>query len=123
MSKKVLLVEDDLALLKIYSNKLRLGGFDVSPATTGDEALRKAQVELPGIILLDLILPGQDGFMVLASLKQDSKTKKIPVIILSNLGQESDIARGRELGAVDYLVKSDVSLNELVDKVKANIQK
>ena len=123
MSKKVLLVEDDLALLKIYSNKLRLGGFDVSPATTGDEALRKAQVELPGIILLDLILPGQDGFMVLASLKQDSTTKKIPVIILSNLGQESDIARGRELGAVDYLVKSDVSLNELVDKVKANIQK
>jgi DNA-binding response OmpR family regulator len=123
MSKKVLLVEDDLALLKIYSNKLRLGGFDVSPATTGDEALRKAQTELPGIVLLDLILPGQDGFMVLESLKQDSKTKKIPVIILSNLGQESDIERGRRLGAVDYLVKSDVSLNELVDKVRAYIQK
>ncbi len=123
MSKKVLLAEDDLALLKIYSNKLRLGGFDVSPATTGDEALRKAQTDLPGIILLDLILPGQDGFMVLESLKRNSKTKNIPVIILSNLGQETDIERGRRLGAVDYLVKSDVSLNELVDKVRAYIQK
>ena len=115
---KVLLVEDDLALLKIYSNKLKINDFEVSPATTGDEALRKAQTELPDIILLDLILPGKDGFMVLAELKKNTATKKIPVIILSNLGQESDVARGKELGAIDYLVKSDVSLMDLVEKVK-----
>jgi two-component system, OmpR family, alkaline phosphatase synthesis response regulator PhoP len=121
--KKVLLVEDDLALLKIYSNKLKLGGFDVSLATTGDEAVRKAQVELPKIILLDLILPGKDGFMVLEEIKKGVSTKKIPVIILSNLGQDSDIERGKKLGAVDYLVKSDVSLMDLVEKVKKYIQR
>lgn len=120
---KVLLVEDDLALLKIYSNKLRISGFDVSMATTGDEAIRKAQVELPAIMLLDLILPGKDGFVVLGELKKNSATKNIPVIILSNLGQESDISRGKELGAIDYLVKSDVSLMDLVEKVRSNIKK
>lgn len=116
--QKVLLVEDDLSLLKIYSNKLKISGFEVSPATTGDEAVRKAQIETPDIVLLDLILPGKDGFLVLEELKKNTRTKKIPVIILSNLGQESDRQRADELGAIDYLVKSDVSLANLVEKVK-----
>jgi DNA-binding response OmpR family regulator len=120
---KVLLVEDDQALLKIYSNKLRLNGFDVLMATTGDEAIRKAQAEDPRIILLDVILPEKDGFLVLEELNKNAATKKIPVVILSNLGQESDIERGRKLGAIDYLVKSDVSLTDLVDKVKRYIKK
>jgi len=115
---KILLVEDDLSLLKIYSNKLKINGFDVLPATTGDEALRKAQAESPNIVLLDLIIPGKDGFVVLEELKKMEQTKNIPVIILSNLGQESDIQRGRRLGAVDYLIKSDVSLVDLVGKIK-----
>lgn len=118
---KVLLVEDDLSLLKIYSNKLKINGYEVSVATTGDEALRKAQAEDYDIILLDLILPGKDGFSVLEELKNTHATKKIPVLILSNLGQEADIKRGKELGAVDYLVKSDVSLADLVMKVKKHI--
>lgn len=120
---KVLLVEDDQALLKIYSNKLRLNGFNVLMATTGDEAIRKALAEAPRIILLDVILPEKDGFLVLEELKQSPVTKKIPVVILSNLGQESDIDRGRKLGAIDYLVKSDVSLMDLVAKVKQYIKK
>ena len=120
MSKiyKILLVEDDLSLLKIYSNKLKISGFDVSMAITGDEALRKVKTELPDLVLLDLILPGKDGFMVLEEIKSDPKTKKIPVVILSNLGQESDIKRGKELGAIDYLVKSDIGLMDLVAKMK-----
>ncbi|MCH7492604.1 response regulator [Patescibacteria group bacterium] len=120
MSKtyKILLVEDDLSLLKIYSNKLKISGFDVSVAITGDEALRKVKTELPDLVLLDLILPGKDGFMVLEEIKSDPKTKKIPVVILSNLGQESDIKRGKELGAIDYLVKSDIGLMDLVAKMK-----
>jgi DNA-binding response OmpR family regulator len=122
-SLKVLLVEDDQALLKIYSNKLRLNGFEVLMATTGEEALRKAQAEGPRLILLDIILPEKDGFMVLEELKKNVATKKIPVIILSNLGQESDQTRGLKLGAVDYLVKSDVSLMDLVEKVKKHIKK
>ncbi len=116
--KNILLVEDEQALQKIYSNKLRNSGFNVSVAITGDEALRKAQTELPDIILLDLILPGKDGFVVLEELKQQDTTKDIPVVILSNLGQESDIARGKQLGAIDYLVKADVGLMDLVEKVK-----
>ncbi|MBU0597369.1 response regulator [Patescibacteria group bacterium] len=115
---KVLLTEDDLSLLKIYSNKLRISGFEVSMATTGDECLRKAQIEKPNVILLDLIMPGKDGFLVLEELKANEQTKKIPVVILSNLGQEADIKRGKELGAIDYLIKSDVSLMDLVTKVR-----
>lgn len=118
---KVLLIEDDLSLMKIYSNKLRISGFDVSVATTGDEGLRKGQVELPQIILLDLILPGMDGFLVLEELKKNPVTEGIPVVILSNLGQQTDIERGKRLGAIDYLVKSDVSLVDVVAKVKKYI--
>ena len=116
--KKVLLIEDDQSLLKIYSNKLRISGYDISLATTGDEGLRKAALEHPDLILLDLILPGKDGFKVLGELKSVDGTKDMPVIILSNLGQEEDVKRGKELGAVDYLVKSDVSLMDLVEKVQ-----
>ena len=90
----------------------------MSVANTGDEALRKVKTELPDLVLLDLILPGKDGFMVLEEIKSDPKTKKIPVVILSNLGQESDIKRGKELGAIDYLVKSDIGLMDLVAKMK-----
>lgn len=118
---KVLLVEDDLSLMKIYSNKLKISGFDVSLATTGDEGLRKAKVDQPNIVLLDLILPGIDGFLVLEELKKDPLTENIPVVILSNLGQPTDIERGKRLGAIDYLVKSDVSLLDLVAKVKKYI--
>lgn len=116
--QKVLLVEDDLSLLKIYSNKLKINDFEVSIATTGDEGLRKAQVDQPNLILLDLILPGKDGFLVLEELKSSPSTDQIPVIILSNLGQQTDIERGKRLGAIDYLVKSDISLVDLVGKVK-----
>jgi len=116
--KKVLLIEDDLSLLKIYGNKLKINQFNVSVATTGDEGLRKAQIEQPDIILLDLILPGKDGFLVLEELKENPITKEIPVVILSNLGQKDDIQRGRALGAVDYLVKADESLVDLVKKMK-----
>lgn len=115
--KNILLVEDEQSLLKIYSNKLRHSGFNVSVAISGDEALRKAETEGPDLILLDLMLPGKDGFAVLEELKLKDITKDIPVVILSNLGQESDRARGTALGAIDYLVKSDVGLMDLVAKV------
>lgn len=115
--KKILLIEDELALLKIYSNKLKLNGFDVSVATTGEEGLHKAATEKPDLILLDLMLPGVDGFEVLADLKKKKDTQSIPVIILSNLGQQADIERGKKLGALDYLVKANLSLINLVEKI------
>jgi len=121
MVQKVLIIEDDLSLLKIYTNKLKLNGFEVSMATTGDEGVRKAKVERPNIILLDLILPGQDGFQVLQILKNSKDTSIVPVIIMSNLAQPSDKKRAADLGAVDYLVKADISLVDMIAKVKQYI--
>ncbi|MFA6552963.1 MAG: response regulator [Patescibacteria group bacterium] len=122
MVQKVLIIEDDLSLLKIYTNKLKLNGFEVSMATTGDEGVRKAKVERPNIILLDLILPGQDGFQVLQMLKNSAETNTVPVIIMSNLAQPSDKKRAADLGAVDYLVKSDISLVDMITKVRQYIK-
>jgi len=116
---KILLIEDEVYLIKIYGNKLKMSGFDVSVATTGDEGLHKVMTDKPDLILLDLILPaGKDGFQVLEEIKKNPSTKKTPVIILSNLGQQSDIESCMSLGAVDYLVKADVSLPNVVEKIK-----
>lgn len=121
--KKILLIEDDLSLSKIYSNKLRRNEFEVSVAITGEEGLHKALMENPDLILLDLILPDKDGFQVLTELQKSSQTKDTPVIIISNLGQESDIKRGMALGAKDYLVKANISLINIIEKIKKYLPK
>jgi len=118
MKQKILMIEDDKFLRKIYRDKLTRAGFDFIEATNGEEGLNKVISESPDLVLLDLILPRKNGFDVLIEMKRNENTKKIPVIILSNLGQESDIKRGLELGAQDYLVKPEISLSEVVDKVK-----
>lgn len=120
---KVLVAEDDRFLSKAYGTKLKKEGFEVILAINGEEAFLKAKSEKPDVILLDLVMPKKDGFEALADLKKDSTTKIIPVIVLSNLGQEEDISRGRELGAVDYLVKSNISIREVVEKVKEVLKK
>ena len=112
------MVEDDIFLRKIYRDKLTRAGFDFVEATNGVEGINKIISEKPDLVLLDLILPRKNGFDVLVDMKGNPDTKDIPVIILSNLGQESDIKRGLSLGAQDYLVKTDISLSEVVDKVK-----
>lgn len=117
-NKKILIIEDDKFLAKMLSRMLEANNYSVALASTGKEGLTKAASENPGLILLDIMLPDIDGFDVLKSLKGDEKTKKIPVVILSNLGQAEDIEQGRKLGADDYLVKSDLSLDEVVAKVR-----
>ncbi len=116
--KKILFVEDDKFLRKVYKEKFERAGFEFLEAITGQEGIHKALIEKPDLILLDLMLPGKNGFEVLIDLKSNPKTKKIPVIILSNLGQESDRKKGLSLGALDYLVKPEISLSEVVNKVK-----
>lgn len=112
------MIEDDKYLVKIYSNKLTLSGFTVDLAISVDEGLRKVMANRPDIILLDLILPGKDGFDFLRELKNaKANTPKIPVVILSNLGQEVDRKRTAQLGAVEYLIKSNVSLADIVATV------
>ncbi|MBU0722436.1 response regulator [Patescibacteria group bacterium] len=116
--KKILLVEDDQYIVRAYKDGLMRAGFEVLIASDGNEALEKIKKDLPDLILLDLIMPVKNGFEVLEELKMNGETKKIPVAILSNLGQDSDIKKGKALGAIDYLIKSNFSMKEVVEKVK-----
>lgn len=114
----VLVVEDDKFLRDLIVQKLKREQFNVFEAVTGSEALRVAKESQPMIILLDLILPGLDGFEVLKRLKEDTATAQIPIIILSNLGQREDVERGLRLGAVDFMIKAHFTPGEIVDKIK-----
>lgn len=120
---KILIIEDDKFLLKLYSDKLQREGFKVFESLTGEEGLNKVLAEKPDLVILDLILPGKNGFEVLSEMKLNPETKEIPVIILSNLGQETDIKRGLEMGAAAYLVKTDFSVNQLPEIVRENLIK
>ncbi len=115
---KILLAEDDKFISLAYKDGLSRAGYTVIHAENGKKALDLVKKEVPDIILLDVIMPEMNGFEVLEELKKIPKIKKIPVVILSNLGQESDIQKGQELGATDYMIKSNYSLGEVVDKIK-----
>ncbi len=119
---KVLMAEDDKFIARAYNDGLTRAGFSVTMASDGDEAIHKIRETKPDIILLDLIMPGKNGFEVLEEIKKDEDMKDIPVIILSNLGQETDVKKGKELGAVDYLIKSDFSIPEVVKKINEYIK-
>ena len=112
------MVEDDKFLRGLLVQKLVKEGISVLEAVDGEEAVRITGEKMPSLVLLDLILPGIDGFAVLDQIKKNPKTKDIPVIILSNLGQKDDVERGISLGAKDYLVKAYLTPSEVVDKVR-----
>ncbi|MBT4850319.1 response regulator [Candidatus Parcubacteria bacterium] len=114
---KILFVDDDNFLRKVYQSELGDRGYDVILAVDGEEGLEKARTNDPDLIILDMIMPKKNGFEVLMELQEDEKTKNIPVIILSNLGQEDDVKKGLDLGAVDYLIKDDITLTAIMDKV------
>lgn len=116
--KTILVVEDDNFYGNIYRTKLSKEGFDVTVVGNGDTAIEFARFKRPDLILLDLILPMKDGFEILKELKADDKLKDIKVIVSSNLGQEEDIKRAKDLGASDYFVKTNLSIQEMVDIVK-----
>jgi DNA-binding response OmpR family regulator len=115
--KKILIIEDDIFLQNLEANKLKKDNYEIITAGTGDEAMEKISVENIDLILLDLILPGIDGFDVLQKIKETESLKKVPVIVFSNLSEEKDIKRAREMGAVDFMVKSNFSLNELAEHI------
>ena len=117
--KKVLVAEDDPSLSQILSSRLTKAGMEVVKAKSGEEALKVIQETKPDLILLDLILPGKyDGFEVLQKMKEDPSLDNRSVVIISNLGQESDIERVKQLGAVEYFVKAKTSIDDLVSKIK-----
>jgi len=107
-------------LSSILQLKLEKENFQVIRATDGEEALKFLidQKLKPTLMLLDLILPKKNGFEVLETIRQDPLLEKLPVIIISNLGQPSDIERGKALGVIDYFVKARLSIDELVQKIK-----
>jgi CheY-like chemotaxis protein len=114
---RVLLAEDDRILRKAGETSLTRKGYSVIPALDGEDALAKALAHRPDLILLDVMMPKMQGFDVLARLKSDATTRDIPVIMLSNLEQEADIRRSIEGGARSYLVKSNVPLDALAERV------
>ncbi len=115
---KILIVEDDKFLRELLIRKLKGEGFIISIAPDGGKALAMIKKEQPQLILLDLILPGIDGFEILKQIKNDNQISKIPVIILSNLGQQEEVEKGLKLGAVDYLIKAHFTPDEIISKIK-----
>ena len=122
MAKKILFIEDEAALQKSLGDLLREKGFEVISAVDGETGLRLAKESFPDLILLDLILPRMHGLKLLKKLKEDENTKNIPVIILTNLENISDIEKAIEFGATTYLVKANYSLEEIAEKVKKALE-
>jgi DNA-binding response OmpR family regulator len=118
MAKTILIVEDDKFLRELIVKKLKDEGYQTAEAVDGEEALEVVKKAFPDLILLDLILPGIDGFEVLKQIKAESSLSSIPVIILSNLGQQEEVDRGMKLGAADYLVKAHFTPGEIIEKIK-----
>lgn len=117
--KVILLVDDDPLIIRMYQKKLTTDGHKVLTATDGEEAMVQVIKETPDLILLDVMMPKMNGVETLKTLKKDSKTENIPVIILTNLGDKpEDIEAAKNMGALDYLVKSKTSLKELSEIVK-----
>ena len=115
-AKKVLIVEDDRAIRRAM--EFQIGQkYAVVTADNGEEGLAQAASQKPDLILLDLIMPKMGGFEALKQLKEDPVTKNIPVIIFSNLSQETDVEQAKKMGAVDFYVKSDLSIDELMEKI------
>jgi DNA-binding response OmpR family regulator len=119
---KILVAEDDKFLGSAYRAKLTKTGFEVQIATDGDEALTLLKTFTPDIILLDLVMPKKDGFATLQALKESDTYKKIPIIVASNLGQKEDLDKALGMGAVDYIIKSDLSLDALVTKILETLE-
>ena len=118
MAKKILLIEDDPFLSSLLKNRFVKEGYEVQLAQTGDLGIQAAKQGGFDLILLDLILPGKSGFEVMEEINMDPTAPKIPILIISNLGQDSDVEKGKELGAVGYLIKARTSIEVLISKAK-----
>ncbi|TEU01998.1 response regulator [Candidatus Woesebacteria bacterium] len=116
---KILLVDDDKLMVKMYLSKFKIDGYEVETAFNGQEALSKVVRSNPDLILLDIMMPEMNGLDVLKELKANEKTKNIPVILLTNVGgSDEDVKAGLELGAVAYLIKASYTPKEVIQKVK-----
>lgn len=118
----LLVVEDDKFYANIYRTKFAKEGYAIRLASDGEEALRMAREQKPDLILLDLIMPKKDGFETLRELKADASLKDVRVVVFSNLSQDEDVKRVMDAGAFDYIVKANISLQEMVTRVKGYLE-
>jgi len=118
MAGKILIAEDDQFILKAMTTKLSKEGYEVKIAVDGVALMEILKSYIPDLIILDLLMPKKDGFEVLKEVKGVQRLKNIPILIASNLGQENDIQQVLALGATDYLIKSEFTLESLVQKIK-----
>ena len=117
MGKKILIVEDELDLCRIMETRLQANGYQIISAQSGEEALKKAQSSHPDLIVLDILLPGMDGFEVFRQLKKKRKTKNIPVILLTSLDYEKAVSKGLEEGAACFITKP-YRRKDLLDEIE-----
>ena len=120
--KRILLVEDDDALANVYLIRLQAEGFDVLRVSNGEDALATALKYHPDLVLLDIMMPKVSGFDVLDILRNTPETSHVKVMMLTALGQESDIERAKALGVNDYLVKSQVVIADVVDRIRKQLE-
>ena len=119
MSKKILIIEDDLFLQGLEATKMKKEGYEIFVASNSEEAFKFIDGgNKPDLILLDLLIPGVDGFMILEKIRENKALLTIPVIVFSNLSEEKDITRAQKLGISEFMVKSNFTLDELTKKVK-----
>lgn len=121
--KKILIIEDDSFLSEMYLSKFNQSDFQAEAASDGKEGLNKIKSFNPDLILLDIVLPKMDGFEVLKEIKNDPELKKIPVVLLTNLGQKNEVEKGLSLGAEEYIIKAHFTPSAVVEKVKEIINK
>lgn len=116
-SRHILLVEDDPLLVDIYRTRLSQAGFSVDVVSSGDRAVAEVKEHSPDLVLLDIVLPHQDGWDILRDLREEGLLDRTKVIILSNLGQQEDIRKGKELGASAYLIKAHYTPSQIVEEI------
>jgi DNA-binding response OmpR family regulator len=117
-AKKIMIVEDDRFLSSLMKARLEKEGFTVAQAFDGEEAMGMLKQDIPSLIILDLIMPKVTGFEVLQMISITPQLEKVPVVIVSNLAQDSDIEKAQQLGAKEYFVKVRVSIDDLIGKIK-----
>jgi DNA-binding response OmpR family regulator len=117
--KKILIAEDDEFLSSLLKNRLQRDGFAVQIARTGEETMAALKAIRPDLVLLDIILPGKLGFEILEDVQKDTKLVKIPFMVMSNLGQDDDIRKAKDLGALEYFVKSRILIDDLIKKISS----
>lgn len=116
-NKKIMIIEDDDFLRSLAVTKLQSSSFDVISSSNGQDGLSKLQASVPDLLILDLMLPVMNGFDVLRSIRNDQNLKNLPVIVFSNMGDEKDMKICLDLGITDYMIKSNFTLDELVEKI------